>query len=210
MTSPVIDQLVQDGTPVKCYSPQRVFSMWTIAVILFLSLTVLTFGLRDDFWDELQNFCYIIELSCCSFVAFSSAAIAFALGAPNTKQAPTYFIPIVLIMIVGSLFFLFGNATLRGVAESMYGGHWQVTAYMLLISSFPAIATLLLLKRHATVTRLSWCGAMALLSAGSIGHTTMRLITDVDNLSNVVVWCYTPALILAAAGALLCRKLLYW
>ena len=64
--------------------------------------------------------------------------------------------------------------------------------------------------RKAAPTRLALAGFWIAFGSGAFGSFLMQFVCPKENFAHVALWHVTPVLVLAAAGAILGRKLLRW
>lgn len=156
-----------------------------------------------------MNSAYALEMMITLILIFASAVMSVRLGIPRSGGLPIGWLLAVLALAMGAVIWLVGQVSLQTLQYSLQSDHFYITCGVT-AGALPVAIGLFWMLRQASPTQLGWAGVLALLSASATGHFLMRTIGQADNFADVLVWCYSPVLVLALLGSLLGQKLLRW
>ena len=205
----LIKQLAQDARPVKpAPHPLRLACRWTLLGTAYVLFFVCLFGARPDVVDRLADPLFTGEMLLLAITLIACIWSSVLLAYPDAYQIqrPLAWPVISFALLVCMLYTQWVYAD-PSIATPMHG--LSCTIHITLLSLVPAVLLFYRINRMAS-THYIKAGAVALLSAFSMGGMVARLTEMTDSIGHIVQWHYLPMLAAAALGTLLGRLLLRW
>jgi hypothetical protein len=205
----LISELQSDAPPVKAMPHPVILTLkWVGAAMTYLLVLVLISGTREDLPAQLHQLHFLVEISAL-FVMFASMALAGSyLAYPDLYQKRW-----IAYVPAGAVLLFFGTLCSEWLADvrpaPLPKHSFECTISILLCSVLPAAAALFLMRRYSS-THIRWSGAIALLSAFSIGSIWLRLYEPNDSITHVMVWHYLPMVVIWLTGSYLGGRVLKW
>jgi hypothetical protein len=205
----LINQLAEDMQPVKpAPHPLRMSVKWALVAAAYIAIFVYVFGARPDIADQLSSplFAGEIVLLAATLLACMWSTALLAYPDSYQKDRPLAAPIVSFTLLICMLYAQWLYADLH-IAIPMHG--LICTIHITILALPPATLLFYSLSRMAS-THYIQAGAVALLTAFSIGGLIARLTEMTDSIQHIVVWHYLPMLAAAAIGTLLGRLLLKW
>jgi hypothetical protein len=204
----LVQHLAEGVAPVKPAPHPFVVSLGlTLAAALYLAVALVAAGPRADLAHQLHAPWFVAELVLL-FVTFATSALGAALLAyPDLHQrrraafAPVWSFALFVVVLI---------LAWRANPHAPPPVHnFQCTISISLVAVLPGVWTFYALRRLAS-THQRLAGAVAALSAFSVGALWLRLHEVNDSIAHVVEWHYLPMLAVGLVGAWLGKRLLRW
>ena len=177
-----------------------------------IALALVVFGLHVQPLEQVASQPWFwMKASYTGLLTVAAAVTVKRLAAPGTrlKAAPLMVVLVVLAMLALGADQLVSTAPVRRL-DLWLGRSWRVCSPLILLLALPIYATLVIALRHLAPTRLTYTGAVAGLTAGSLAATLYGLHCPEQTAAFVATW-YTLGIAAAAGlGALTGRWLLRW
>lgn len=205
----LVEALAGDVEPVRPLPhPRRVSLRWLGAAAAYLAVAVALSGLRPDLIQKLHDPWFVAELACLFGIYAATSVSAALLGYPDLHQRRGLaFSPAWAFAALPVVLYLAWCAD--DPAAPLPAHSFECTVSIIVVALLPAAWTLHSLRRHAS-THYRLAGAIALLSAFSVGSLWLRLHEVNDSVAHVIEWHYLPMLGLGLLGLWLGRRLLKW
>lgn len=181
---------------------------WIGAAAVYLAVSLAVSGLRPDLAHALQQPWYIAEVVALLLIFIATSFSAALLAFPDLHQkrklafAPVAMFALFLLVL---LFAWHADNPPAPLPEHSF----QCTISIILVSLLPMVWTLYAMRKFAS-THYHLAGAIALLSAFSVGALWLRLHEVNDSIVHVVEWHYLPMLAVGLIGLWLGKLLLKW
>lgn len=205
-TDDLILQLAKDAVPVRRLKVPFVrFCRWLGASFLCLAAGVAVFGWREDLVAVGYKPGFILQGILILGLVILSAFSAFVLSVPDRKKTCVDVIPLLTLF----LWFVVISYSCFTSETFPTGMGFSCAKDILVLGLIPG-ALLFLMIRRAAPLQLGKVGAFCALSVAGLGALGTQFICSNDNPLHVLMWHYTPVLILGAVGMLLGRWFLTW
>jgi hypothetical protein len=208
-----IDELVatlaQDATAVRPAPHPFVLSLqWIGVATAYLAVSLTFSGLRPDLLEKFHSFWFDVEilslLSIFIITSLSAAMLAF----PDLHQKRLLaFAPILPFTLLLAVMFFSWRADNPPAPLPVHS--FECTLSITLMALLPAVGTFYSMRKYAS-THYRLAGAVALLSAFSVGALWLRLHEVNDSIVHVIEWHYLPMLAIGLLGLWLGKVLLKW
>ena len=176
----------------------------------YLSAVLLMLGPRDDWLQQIDQPAYTIEILLTLFLVVSAGIASVRFSVPKAlKQSTALLLPAVS-MALGLVIWQLGEVSGEELITSATDLSLSYISLGVVAGATPVALFLFWQMSQGSPTQLSFASGMALLSASACGHLLMRTIGQASNFSDVLIWCYSPILLLMTVGALSGNKLLRW
>ncbi len=205
----LIAQLADDVTPVQPISILRRLVLTFSVLIMYITLVPMLFGARPDWAQQMATLSYQLEMGISIALTFSAAFLAVRLAVPTQTRFPYGWLIGVAALAIGAVIGLLGEVSMQGVRDSFASNHYYITAGVIAFAT-PVAAALFISVAKGATTQPALAGLASLLSASAAGHFIMRTIGQSNNYAEVLLWCYSPVLILALIGFIMGQKYLRW
>lgn len=208
-----IEELVESladeaGTVKPAPHPLRLSLAWIVAAAVYLATALALSGLRPDLLQKLHNPWFVAELACLLGIFVATAVSAALLVFPDLhQQRALAWSPAGLFAVFPVVLYLAWHADNPPAPLPVHS--YQCTVDIALVMLLPAAWTLYAM-RHSASTHYRLAGAIALLSAFSVGSLWLRLHEANDSVLHVIQWHYLPMLGLGLLGLWLGQRLLKW
>ncbi len=181
---------------------------WMGAAAVYLAVSLAISGLRPDLARALHQPWYIAEIIALLLIFVTTTFSAALLAFPDLHQKRG------LAYSPAAIFVLFLLVMLSAWRADDPPAPLPVHSYMctfsiILVSLLPMAWTLFAMRKFAS-THYQLAGAIALLSAFSVGALWLRLHEVNDSVVHVIEWHYLPMLVFGLAGLWLGKLLLKW
>lgn len=188
--------------------PYRLSLKWLAAAVAYLLLLLALTGLRADWVRALAHPAYDAELVMLALMLVSGVISSALLAFPDLHQKRG--LVLLPLWLSGAFWLLLTGAGIAQQASAPLPVHsFQCTISISLVALPPAAGFFFILRRFAG-THCYLAGAIALLSAFSIGALWLRLHEVNDSIPHVIEWHYLPMLAAGLVGIGLGRLLLKW
>lgn len=208
-TCKLIDRLVEEGKPVSSVKIARIQAYTVLAVTFYAIALLLSLGIRADFLEALMRPAYLVELLICLFLVYGGSVSALWLAQPRIERLPFRWGFIMGAFTILAIFFTVYQIDSSMLLASFQQNLYPITLSVLSIASPVVVGLFFVLKRYAP-TQPVWASLLALMSATAFGHMMMRILYSAENMADVMLWCYSPVLVMAFIGAALGRLILKW
>ena len=176
----------------------------------YLSAVLSMLGPRDDWLQQIDQPAYTIEILLTLFLVVSAGIASVRFSVPKAlKQSTALLLPAVS-MALGLVIWQLGEVSGEELITSATDLSLPYISLGVVAGATPVALFLFWQMSQGSPTQLSFASGMALLSASACGHLLMRTIGQASNFSDVLIWCYSPILLLMTVGALSGNKLLRW
>lgn len=208
-THDFIHALAQEGPKKPFPRPLKLLLAWLAVTLAYFIIQIVIFGLRDDVVVKLNQPIFIIEQSTMLITALLAAWAACILALPDSNQKPWIrFIPLIpLGFLITILIHGMMTTSMLTLTECLELGRYDCVIQIMLYSLIPAIIMFYTLSKGAPI-RCCWAGAMAGLSAASLGYVLLRFIDISDDPTQLLVWHFVPVIIVTFMGFMLGKTLL--
>jgi hypothetical protein len=211
-TDELINKLSEDAQAseskefnVSSYSRRTV-----VFLAVYLSAVLLILGPRDDWLQQINQPAYTIEILLTLLLVVSAGIASVRFSVPKAlKQSTALLLPAVSVAL-GLVIWQLGEVSGEELITSATDLSLSYISLGVVAGATPVALFLFWQMSQGSPTQLSFASGMALLSASACGHLLMRTIGQASNFSDVLVWCYSPILLLMTVGALSGNKLLRW
>jgi hypothetical protein len=177
---------------------------------VYLSIVILIFSPRDDWLQQIAQLSYSVEMLLTIVLIFSAGVSSVRFAVPRAlKRSPALALPAVTVAL-GIVIWQLGEVSGEELITSATDLSLSYISLGVIAGATPVALFLFWQMSQGSPTQLSFASGMALLSASACGHLLMRTIGQASNFSDVLIWCYTPILLLMALGALLGKKFFKW
>lgn len=179
-------------------------------LVVYLSIVILIFSPRDDWLQQIAQLSYSVEMLLTIVLIFSAGVSSVRFAVPRAlKQSPALALPAVSVAL-GIVIWQLGEVSGEELITSATDLSLSYISLGVIAGATPVALFLFWQMSQGSPTQLSFASGMALLSASACGHLLMRTIGQASNFSDVLIWCYSPILLLMTVGALSGNKLLRW
>jgi hypothetical protein len=208
-----IEQLVEAlageaGAVTPAPHPLRLSLAWIAAAAVYLAAALALSGLRPDLMQKLHDPWFAAELACLLGIFIATSVSAALLIFPDLHQKRALaWSPAWLFVVFPVVLYLSCRADTPPAPLPVHS--YQCTVDIALVMLLPAAWTLYAMRNSAS-THYRLAGAIALLSAFSVGSLWLRLHEANDSVLHVIQWHYLPMLGLGLIGLWLGRLLLKW
>lgn len=205
----LVAELAEDATAVTpAPHPYRLGLKWLAGAAGYLALLLALTGLRHDWAHALAQPMYDAELLMLALMLVSGTVSAALLAFPDMHQKRA--LVLVPLWLSGAFWLLITGAAYAQVPGVPLPVHsFQCTLSISLVALPPAAGLFYAMRKFAS-THYYLAGAIALLSAFSVGALWLRLEELNDSIPHVIEWHYLPMLAAGLAGVGLGRLLLKW
>ena len=178
------------------------------AAAAYLAVSLAISGLRPDMMQAFDQPWFIVELISLVGLFIATAVGAALLAYPDLyqKRGIAFAPALMLALFLVALFFSWSaDQPPAPLPKHTY----ECTSCIILVSLLPSVWTFYAMRKFAS-THSRLAGALALLSAFSIGALWLRLYEVNDSIMHVVLWHYIPMLAIGLLGLWLGKILLKW
>lgn len=194
----VIQALVTDLKPVRRLPSGGARTLrWATFSLLAVALGSWALGTRADLWIELGEPSFLRESVSLLILFVLAGRSAFQLSIPGAADQ-RYARALPLLGLVAWLVLILARYSAGAhVPADMSGSRcfWRMSWLSLL----PALTLFFMLRKAAPLDR-EWTGLMALLSAASLAMLGTQFVCAKDDLAHLLLWHFTPVLLVALAG----------
>lgn len=177
-----------------------------ISALSALAVVLLTAGARPDLADILLTGTFVFKVVGMLLIAGGALWSVRAAVRPGMTVRPFR------ALLPGAAFLLVGAALDRS-GFPIFGLHTfsvPSCAGIIILSSIPALAAILVAMRSGTPTRLVRAGTVAGLLAGAIGALAYTIACLNDGATFVALWYCAAIAVVAICGALIGPRVLAW
>lgn len=205
----LVAELAHDAAVVQPAQHPYVLGLkWIGAAAVYLAVALAVSGLRPDLAHALQQPWYIAEVVALLLIFIATSFSAALLAFPDLHQKRKLaFAPVAMFALFLLVLLLAWHAD--NPPAPLPEHSFQCTISIILVSLLPMVWTLYAMRKFAS-THYHLAGAIALLSAFSVGALWLRLHEVNDSIVHVVEWHYLPMLACGLVGLGLGRLLLKW
>lgn len=211
MSQQTIKNLVQQLTPWKpIESLPTFFLKWFVFALVFVGLNALWMPWRHDYAMAIHDSSFIIE----SFMWFAlSLTGALGLYESSFPQNDTKSFTTVSIIII---FILLGFALTGNTQSLPEQWHDEMNTWRggcgIIISAFAILQTPFFLywAKRGAPKNSGMTGLFAALTSASLGCFLMMIICEQYHLAHLLLWHFTPLLVMCIMGYQITKKLLRW
>ncbi|MDG0970086.1 MAG: NrsF family protein [Porticoccaceae bacterium] len=207
-----INSLVEDAADTKptgfnIASRSRLVILF---LTVYLSLIIATIGLRSDWHYQVSQLSYSIEIALSIILIFFAGIASVRFSVPRAiGRSPAVFLPF-LVVVLGIVIWQLGGVSLDALIVSLTTPSLSYISFGVIAGAIPTASFLMWQMSQGSPTQLRFAGSLALLSASSCGHFLMRTVGQAENFADVLVWCYSPIVMLTILGLIFGQKLLKW
>lgn len=176
-----------------------------MASFFCLATGVVVYGLRSDLETTMQNPTFYLQTLFLLALAGLSAFSAFVLSIPDRKKPGLDIVPLVTLVLWVGVILVSGFHS-----EHFASGMGLSCAREIFVLGFLPGILLFIMIRQAAPLQLGKVGAFCALSVAGLGALGTQFICREDNALHVLVWHYTPVLLLGGFGILLGRVFFKW
>lgn len=211
-TKQLIEQLSQQAAPVKPVRPARMVALLLAALMVYAIGMQWSQGLRVDLAMQLERPLFVVELLLLLCLCLSAMVACVLAMFPDAYQKrsmlklPYLFAAAMLALVTFQLLLPQDG---RMVMPTPQSHTMECTLYIAMASMLPAALIFVVLRKGATLVPLH-AGALAVMTASSIGALTLRLAEADDAITHLLASHYLPSIGFAVVGALLGRWFLRW
>lgn len=209
----LINSLTEELEPVKPLKKPIYRTLAFLGVCaIYLAFIVMMLGFRYDINEQLTNIFYISELILVLFGAIFSTFTAFQLNIPdgdNKKYLKYVAISPTIALIMFLICKLFYPSELSGGMIKINSNSYECFIDIVAFSIFPIIVAIFSLKKGATISA-HWSGILTALSAANFSYIILRLIEANDDALHIILWHYSPMLLLVTICIFIGNRLLRW
>jgi hypothetical protein len=205
----LINKLARDTAAVKRAPHPFLLSIeWGIIAALYLALSLIIFGARQDLLMKLHAPWFIAEIAALIGISVTTALSAALLSYPDLHQKRRMvFAPIATLSLFVLVIFFAWRADTPPAPLPVHS--FECTRSIALISLLPAVWMIYMMRKFAS-THYLWAGSIALLFAFSVGALWERLHEQTDSIIHVVEWHYLPIIGFGIIGMWLGKVMLKW
>ena len=205
----LVSELANDAPAVQPAPHPFLLSLqWMAAAAVYLVVSLLISGLRPDLAQALLQPWYIAEVVVLLLIFIATTFSAALLAFPDLHQKRGLAFAPVAMFILFLLVMLFAWRADSPPAPLPVHS-FMCTISIIMVSLLQMAWTLYAMRRFAS-THYQLAGAIALLSAFSVGALWLRLHEVNDSTAHVIEWHYLPMLAFGLAGLWLGKLLLKW
>jgi hypothetical protein len=211
-TDELINKLSEDAqaSESKEFNVSSYSRRTAVFLAVYLSAVLLILGPRDDWLQQINQPAYTIEILLTLLLVVSAGIASVRFSVPKAlKQSTALLLPAVSVAL-GLVIWQLGEVSGEELITSATDLSLSYISLGVVAGATPVALFLFWQMSQGSPTQLSFASGMALLSASACGHLLMRTIGQASNFSDVLVWCYSPILLLMTVGALSGNKLLRW
>jgi hypothetical protein len=211
-----IKALFQKNTSLAVSTP--LMAAWQVAGALFALtfagcfIAVSFLGVRPDFESKFSDLLFLAEYGSIFLASAFSALAVLMLRRPDLRFETTALNigrTAIALMAIYAIYAAF-NATTEGLSHELFSPHGNYCGIRIaLISLIPSFFILRHLKRCAP-THPAHVGAFAIFSIASLASLSARIFCNVDTPAHLLIWTFSPVLLLSLIGAFVGHKLLKW
>jgi hypothetical protein len=212
ITDELINKLSEDAlaSEAKDFNVSSYSQRTVVFLAGYLSAVLLVLGPRDDWLQQFNQAAYAVEILLTLFLIVSAGIASVRFSVPKAlKQSTALLLPTVSVAL-GLVIWQLGEVSGEELITSATDLSLSYISLGVIAGATPVALFLFWQMSQGSPTQLSFASGMALLSASACGHLLMRTIGQASNFSDVLVWCYSPILLLMTVGALSGNKLLRW
>lgn len=188
--------------------PLRLSLVWIAAAAVYLAAALALSGLRPDLLRKFHDPWFVAELVCLLGIFLATTVSAALLVFPDLHQKRRLaWSPAWLFAAFPVFLYLSWHADNPPAPLPVHS--YECTLDIALFMLLPAAWTLYAMRNSAS-THYRLAGAIALLSAFTVGSLWLRLHEGNDSVVHVIQWHYLPMLGLGLIGLWLGRLLLKW
>jgi hypothetical protein len=177
-----------------------------VALLASVAVVLMTAGARPDLTVILLTWTFQFKVIGMVLIGIGACRLVWSAVRPGVRVHP------VLCLGPGGVFLL-GGALLDQSGFPLLGLRTLSAANcagVIILSSLPALAAVLLVMRNGTPTHLKTAGALAGLLAGSIGALAYTIACLNDGAGFVALWYSAAILVVSTLGAIIGPKALAW
>lgn len=208
----LITTLVAGAAPVaSARAPWQLLLSWVAITVLSIFGYIMIAMPRTDLALQLQSPLYLAELATLLTAILLSALAAIWLCYPDVRQKPiVIYLPIVPVILFALLLtYRAFHPELSAHLVSGEEGGLQCSICVTVLSLIPGFWMFRIIRQHAT-THPHAAGAIALLTAASVGLFALRIAEMEDSVAHILGWHVIPVIVLGIIGAKLGKKLFAW
>ena len=205
----LIEELAQEGTPVKRAQHPYVLSLqWIFIALAYLAISLSISGTRHDLWADLHHFWFSAEIAALVAIFITTSLSAALLSYPDLHQKQRIaFAPVVAFALFTFIMLFAWHADSPPAPLPMHS--FECTLSITLVSLLPVAWIIFVMRKYAS-THSQWAGGIAFLYAFSIGALWLRLYEMNDSIWHVLIWHYLPMIAFGLLGMWPGKKLLKW
>ncbi len=203
----IIKNLAKEGAK-KPISLKKSMAISCIVMIGYLLVVILSFGIREDFFERIFDLSFQIELFLVLASILSASVLISLLRLPdlNQKSWLTNIPPIFFLLLISFLVLkcIFKDMNIMNHIICDNPEH-ECFLSILVFSIIPTIFLLVILKIGAT-TKIYSSGMMIGIASGSISYLALRLIHETENAFHLFVWHFIPAILVILLSIFFTKK----
>lgn len=205
-TNDLIKTLSSEMKPVtRLESPYRRFIKWVLAAFLSLGSGIFLLGINPHLFHSFLIFDFNLQTICLFFLALLSTLSAFLLSIPDKNKPLINLIPFITLALWG-LALIFA---LIKIPTFTFDYGVVCIRDILLLSALPGIMLFLMLRQAAPLSP-SKVGLFAMLGIAGLGAFGTQFVCRNGDPLHLLLWHFTPVLIIGILGILIGRFLLKW
>lgn len=210
MTKTIIDNLVDDLSPVKPFETKNLFLIAITSFVIVLAIVIVKYGMREDFDAALLSGAIAFKNGSLALGVLASIFAIDALSRPIEKKLN---LTIVIFGIVGFFIFykimghVFANDFIKEITNINFGGASACLSVILLggIAVFAILWNFWLKKTASIHPRL--IGAFTGAASGLISAFAYSFHCNMDGVFYFLICYWLPILSLATLGAITGNRL---
>jgi hypothetical protein len=207
-----IKSLVEDAAdtqPTVFYIASR-SRLVILFLTVYLGLVIAVMGLRSDWYYQVTLLSYSIEMALSVILIFFAGIASVRFSVPRAiGRSPAVVLPF-LVVVLGMVIWQLGGVSLNALIVSVTTPSLSYISFGVIAGAIPTASFLMWQMSQGSPTQLKFAGSLALLSASACGHFLMRIVGQAQSFADVLVWCYSPVIILTMVGLMFGQKLLKW
>lgn len=210
-TEALIAQLATEGPRKTWPHPLKITLWWLAAIACYAAVFLWIDGIRPDLPDRWKNPAFLTDLLLVMAMGITSLVAASWLALPDVNQQPwVRLLPFIPLLLLGGILG-YGVATdaATTLIECALSKRFDCVLHLIAVSLLP-VALLIVTLRKAAPLHTHWAGGMALLAGTSFSYLLLRLVEAEDDPYHLLMWHFTPALLIMGLGMLLGHALLTW
>jgi hypothetical protein len=205
-TETLIKHLSRECRPVTPVGPPLTrFLKWVAAAALFLFLGVLALGSAPSAMGAFGDLSILFTAIAMLFVSLICALSAFVLTIPNNRNSQFAWIPLSAVALCGGLIAV--TLTQTDLEES---GPGLVCVLRLVGLSIAPAALMFYMLKKAAPMKAGTIGLLAAFAALAFAEVGVQFVCHKAFATHVIVWHFTPVIVLGLTGSLIGRALFRW
>ena len=211
-TEELIDVLVSQMRPVRpLSSPARRVAAWAAICAPWVTLVVLTMGLRPDLHARLDDGRWLIEQAVAAATAITAAHAALGAGIPGRGRRWERVVPLALLTVwLGTLghgcFTAWHGHNPDGL---VWQSDWRCLPGVAMVGLIPGFAITRMISRGVPLAPI-WTAALGALASAAMGEVGLQFFHRVDSSLMVLIWQGGAVIGVTLLGACAGARLVRW